>query len=119
MDNMYHFVSVFSDLAKSAGARNLVTLKEDNQRLFVRFNDIPKIVFICRDFKNVAKKKWKGKKWKRDKFGYLMAKFEKEGLLTKTESGKEYGKEYLEYEVKDSKFKENLTVENKKEQVVY
>lgn len=117
--NMHHFVSLCSYLAKNAGARNLVTLKEDNQCLFVRFNDMPKIVSICRDFKNVGKKKWKMKKWKRDNFGYLMAKFEKEGLLTKLESGKENGKDYLEYEVKDSKFKENYTTENEKEQVAY
>lgn len=114
---------VCSCLAKHADARNLVTLKGVDKHLFVCFNDMVKINSIHRGFKKGREKNVINVIIrKRDTFEHFMAQLEKEGFLTKTACGKEYGKSYLKYEVKDSEIKELLTknysAQNEKKQVM-
>ena len=85
-------------------------LKENSQRTLLRFNDIDRISLIYCDLLEeqngtISRKKLKKRK---NLFKKLVAPLEKKGLLHPVGRGMEYCKEYLKYEVKDSKLWESL-----------
>ncbi len=89
----------------------MVKLKEDRDGYFLRFNDVEKITSIYCDFKQANGKGLKRDLSKRkDNFKKIIKEqFEKLGKLEKVGQGTERGKEYLKYEIKDSKLWQSLT----------
>ena len=100
---------VCGHLAKHVEARHLVKLKE--YRSILRFNDIDKISSIYCDYiyKEKGKTLKRDLKSRRDNFLKIIGQLENDGLLKNVGSGKDYGKEYLKYEVKNSEMWHSLT----------
>ena len=98
-------------LANHVEARHLLKLKED--RSILRFNDIDKISSIYCDYILYEKGRTlkRDLKSRRDNFLKIMVQFENDGLLKNIGSGRDYGKEYLKFEVKNSELWHSLTKE--------
>lgn len=107
--NSFFHSFVCGYLAKHVEARHLVKLKED--RSILRFNDIHKISSIYCDYVYEEKGKTlkRDLKSRRDNFLKIMVQLENDGLLKNVGSGKDYDKEYLKYEVKNSEMWHSLT----------
>jgi hypothetical protein len=89
-------------LAKRPEARELVKLKEDGGRFFLRFNDLNKMSLIYCDFKQENGKILnRDERRRKDNLKNTLVLFEKEGSLKKIAAGTdfEHGKDYLKYEV--------------------
>ncbi len=86
----------------------MVKLKENG--FVICFNDVDKITIIYCDFKEgKGRKLSRDPKKRKDNFKNILSQLEKEGSLEKVGNGKEYGKEYLKYEIKNSAMWHSLT----------
>ncbi len=102
---------VCGDLANHAEVRHLVKLNEDCNGCFLRFNDVEKITSIYCDFKQAnGKGLTRDLSKRKDNFKKIIKKqYDELGKLEKVAHGTERGKEYLKYEIKDSKLWQSLT----------
>ncbi|CAB4012140.1 Hypothetical predicted protein, partial [Paramuricea clavata] len=100
---------VCGHLAKHVEARHLVKLKED--RFILRFNDIDRITSIYCDYiyKEKGKTLKRDFKNRRDNFLKIVGQLESDGFLKNVGSGKDYDKEFLKFEVKNSGMWHSLT----------
>ncbi len=107
---MHRFVC--GHLAQHSEARDLVKLKEKDQRHFLRFTDVDKMSLIYCDFKeqNDGKNLKRDLKSRKDNMTKTLALSEKDGSLKKVFGGTdfEHSKEHLKYEVLDSELWRSL-----------
>ena len=121
-------------LAKHVEARDLVKVKMDSGRQFVRFTDIDRISSIYCDVKkqNDDRNLNSNEKCRKDNVKKILADLAKNGLLKKINAGKDWGtsqdeedkkfKEYLKYEVLDGQLwkelSKNYSVQQKRDTVI-
>ena len=104
---------------------DLVKLIKENEYLVLKFNDIDKIGSSYCDFKESTTGKELRRKPERtkDRFRRFMKDVENQGLLEKVGDGKEYGKSFLKYAVKNTDLwnllKRNYSVEENATMVIW